>query len=855
MAAFLFASYGGRNAYAGGCVGPSPNFTCSSPANTTTDVTQSLTAVGLSVTTTTGFGIDTTVSGGDAFTLFGSAGVGGLTFSDNYISTITGASTGIQGRNYGDGAVLITTTGTVTGVNSSGIAVDRNDGTDITISTAGVTANTTGIIANNYYGTGAVTVTATGTVTGGYAGISAYNGSSSTGNLAITTTSVSGVAYGISVGNAGSGALSITSTGTVTATSGDGIYANGGSNNSGFTIDVVSVTGTDDGIDARSYGGGTTSITVSGAVTGGTGVGISTQSNINQTTYIYLNSGASVSASSGNAITNDEGDTIVGVNSGASLAGSIVLGDGIDYLTFNAGSDFSGVTLFDGGNGVDTMIFDGASGTTATTTSVQVQNWETITLRNNADVTFGSTANFDDPTTLEISSGSALTVAGNFDHSGTIDMDDNLGNSRLTVGGNFVGAGGTIDLDVDFSSNTADTLFITGNVTGTPIVITPTLLNASSANGAAILLVDVGGTSAAANFNFNSGSSITAGTFIYDFVQNGGDWYLATSVSFSGINDVHEAYQSTLMQQNGLATFNQRVGARYFDNAHSGVGAQQEMARLEKRFALWTRLDGSIGKTQAASSSTASSYKFAQGRIETGFDAMLLEGASGRLFASLSAHMGTSKASTSSSSGTGTIETNSYGVGGSLTWMADNGFYADAQARHSWFNSDLTDGLSGELTTGNDATGYVAGLELGYRLAANHALSVIPQVQLIYAALEADDFIDTYNSAVSFERAESLVLRLGVAAEAALGTSGDLGSVRISTNVYHEFMGNNEVDVAGTVLEREETEWTGELGLGFSFGNALDGISLFGEANLSSDLNNLGDTYEAKGNMGVRMKL
>ena len=67
LAAIVLCGYGGRKVYAGSCVGAAGTYTCSGAANSVTDVTQTINpGVVLTVTTTAGFGIDTSVTGGDA---------------------------------------------------------------------------------------------------------------------------------------------------------------------------------------------------------------------------------------------------------------------------------------------------------------------------------------------------------------------------------------------------------------------------------------------------------------------------------------------------------------------------------------------------------------------------------------------------------------------------------------------------------------------------------------------------------------------------------------------------------------------------------------------------------------------
>ena len=100
-----------------------------SGANTTT-ITRSDTP--LVVETDDSFSIVTT--SGPALVL---RGTNGTSLTDNFNSTITGATDGIKALNYGTGALSVTATGDVTGTSGSGIDADNNTkGTDLTVSAA-----------------------------------------------------------------------------------------------------------------------------------------------------------------------------------------------------------------------------------------------------------------------------------------------------------------------------------------------------------------------------------------------------------------------------------------------------------------------------------------------------------------------------------------------------------------------------------------------------------------------------------------------------------------------------------------------------------------------------------------------
>ncbi len=378
----------------------------------------------LVVTTASNFSVNNTsptTSGGIGIDL---SSTGGISFTDDYQSAITGFYRGIRAYNTdlaglgggGGTALTITTNGIVTGKDiasggnyqygkkGDGIRARNKYGGNLTISVESVTGGSIGISARNEDSTGALLIEATGVVTGtNRKGIDAYNSTSGT-NLTISANSVSGriggiyalnkgsgeayikttgeVTGGIQAKNYGLGALQITASGDVTGTNGAGINAyNTGTS---LTISAASVSGTSYGILAKNLGTGPSTITVSGDVSASAvpGYGIASVSDLGDAVTINLLSTSSVNAQY--AIVDMYGDAEVTISGGALVTGGIGLQYGNDTLTIGAGVDLSGVTLMSGGDDInathytDTLnISSGWSGT--------LSDWEVI----NADTSGG----------------------------------------------------------------------------------------------------------------------------------------------------------------------------------------------------------------------------------------------------------------------------------------------------------------------------------------------------------------------------------------------------------------------------------------------------------------------------------
>jgi outer membrane autotransporter protein len=181
----------------------------------------------------------------------------------------SGGDTGISVSNNGTGAASVIATGTVIGIDGTGMYASNNgDTTGLTVKAADVSGGDTGISVSNN-GTGAASVIATGTVIGtDGTGIYASNEGDTTG-LTVKAADVSGGNTGIHAYNYGAGATSVTATGTVIGTDGTGIWAQNADTATDLTVEAAGVTGGDTGIHAYNYGTGATSVIAYGQVMGG----------------------------------------------------------------------------------------------------------------------------------------------------------------------------------------------------------------------------------------------------------------------------------------------------------------------------------------------------------------------------------------------------------------------------------------------------------------------------------------------------------------------------------------------------------------------------------------------------------
>ena len=270
---------------------------------------------GNSITLTTN---DGAIVGYNATGVSTSAGSGATTLNLG-ATTVYGYGVGISATST-SGAINITNTGGVRGVNGDGVYVATASGA-VTTSTAGVTSdNSNGIVIAG--GSGAVSVTDTGTVNGGGAsGIGVYV-ATSTGAIDINVHNVTTGATGVGVDAVSAGgAITINTSGDIT--SGTGIAATG-SGASGVSI-----------------------TTAGGTITAANGAGISTSVSGSGTTVI--NSGSVIEAT---------GNGITALASGAGTGGGAGVNDGISITTT---ADI-GVAAAVGGNGINAQISNATNG-------------------------------------------------------------------------------------------------------------------------------------------------------------------------------------------------------------------------------------------------------------------------------------------------------------------------------------------------------------------------------------------------------------------------------------------------------------------------------------------------------------
>ncbi|TIR17842.1 MAG: autotransporter outer membrane beta-barrel domain-containing protein [Mesorhizobium sp.] len=462
---------------------------------------------------------------------------------------------------------------------------------------------------------------------------------------------------------------------------------------------------------------------------------------------------------------------------------------------------------------------------------------------------------------------------------GVIAPGNSIG--QLTIQGNFVGAGGTVEIEaiLDGDASSTDRLIITGNTSGTANIKVTPVGGAGAQTVDGIKIVDVGGVSAGTfnlqgDYIFQGDQAVVAGAYAYRLYQNGvstpadGDWYLRsalinpvdpggpTAPLYSPAAPIYEAYAGVLQSFTQLGTLQQRIGNRSWTVAdQSATGSA-----IQGGNPIWGRIEASHSEFEPGTTTTGTDYDADLWRLQAGLDMLLSETTSGMLVGGLTVHYGTVKSDVSSSFGTGSIDATGYGFGGTLTWYGKNGFYVDTQAELTWFDSDLSSATLGrKLADGNNGFGYGLGIEAGQKIALHGNWSLTPQAQLSYASVDFDTFTDPYGALVSNGGSDSLIGRLGLSADYESDWKDKAGQTSRShvygiANLYYDFLDGTDVDVSGTKLTSKPQQLWGGLGVGGSLSWADDRYSVHGELLARTSLEDFGDSHAFGGSVGFSVK-
>ena len=826
-------------------------------------------------------------------------GAANLTISAN---NVKGGTDGIFAINQGTGSTEIKTSGVVEGV-LKGISVNNSaSAKDLTINAANVAGSITGgvngILALNNGIDGSTTITAAGTVTGTTnAGISASNEVNSL-NLTINANNVTGGTDGLVAFNGGKGATTLDAKGDIKGVR-DGVHIENAATASTLTVSVKNVTGGIDGLDVINDGTGASTVSISGKVAGGTGVGVATTSKAGKLTIINLAATADVSATSGNAITNNLGDSVLNVANGAVITGTVRLGDGSDTanILLSSTAAFAGITALDGGDNfaaadgfVDTLNLNGAG--SFDLVGARVTNWELINFNagtvgfSDALITAGA-LNVNNGATLNaanslvatanvnvasngtllvgnVSGNSNARIVGNLTSAGLVNLSGTVGKAgdKLNVTANFTGANGQVRLDTVLQGDNSptDSLNITGNAIGSTLLAVKNVGGTGGLTlGDGIKLVQVGGKSDQTAFRLLD-EDVQAGGFRYGLFLGGiadpndQDWYLRTT----GLSDVAATTLS-------FARLSDDIAMTFLGTLHERVGEQEHLAK--RGFTgggmrgLWGRFVGK-GFRERLSSRILGDVK-SNGSItglQMGLDIVRnIKGDGSATFAGIYAgHADGSSSDQNVFRGTarqsGTSKSDGWLTGIYGTHFAPSGWYANAVIQSNWLDAKAI-GRNG-TTLETDGRTWLGSVELGKALKLAERAEFETQVQLIYGNTKFDSALDSSGAENRVDIENSLIGRVGFRLKTTKGekynAEGGLFSGYLKANLWHNLSGADvELTNAGQSVGGFEPKKTWvDAGLGTTL-TMSQNTELFFDADVEFGIDQ--KTTAGTGKVGLRI--
>jgi fibronectin-binding autotransporter adhesin len=611
-------------------------------------------------------------------------------------------------------------------------------------------------------------------------------------------------------------------------------------------------------------GAGTLNLSVSNTYTGPTAI---------QAGTLSLSSNGSIAASSrvvADGTFNISAITATGTNI-QSLAGGGTVALGAKNLTItNANDLFAGVI----------------SGTGGLTVSGGMQTLSGVNTYTGGTTVSGGTLSVNG----SVCGAMTVLAGGTLQGTGTVCDTSNAGivapgNSigTLTVAGNYTGNGGTLQIEsvLGGDASPTDRLVVTGNTAGSTNVRVINLGGGGAQTVEGIKIVDVGGASNGAfsllgDYVIQGQQAVVGGAYAYTLQKNGvstptdGDWYLRSSLInpppaapagplYQPGVPLYENYAQVLLGMNELPTMQQRVGNRYWGGSDAMARAGVALAPGEASptpTAFWGRIEGGQSDLQP-STTTGSTYKADQLKVQAGLDGLLMENERGRLIVGLTGQYGLTTANIASAFGNGRIRVEGSGVGGTLTWFGDNGFYVDGQAQSMFYRSDLSSVLAGSMTHGNEGVGYAFSAETGKRFFVGNGWSLTPQAQLSYSKAEFDRFTDRFGAPVSLRDGDSLLGRAGLALNHQKTWNDGAGIVRSDIygigNLRYEFLDGTRVDVAGTGFASAQDRLWGSIGGGGTYSWANGRYAVFGEVSYSASLEDAAANRSYKGTGGFRI--
>ncbi|HIE5512703.1 TPA: autotransporter outer membrane beta-barrel domain-containing protein [Stenotrophomonas maltophilia] len=447
-----------------------------------------------------------------------------------------------------------------------------------------------------------------------------------------------------------------------------------------------------------------------------------------------------------------------------------------------------------------------------------------VVLRNKAQID----GRFNGVTTADIGSDSTWLKTGDstvgqltLGAAGTIGLSDGTTFNTLTVD-EFTGSGGTLLFNTVLGDDTSltDTLVINGDANGQANVRVLNAGGAGAKTDRGIELIDIGG---ASNAQFDLVGRAVGGQYEYFLVKDAnGNWYLRSELTTTPDPckidptlpdckpidpiDPIDPIEPVLRPEAGAYLANQFALDQMLRHQYRD---RQGGAAAEDGIRGWARVDATQSKLGAVNDQL--DLRVDRSRLQLGADLGVFDDGRGRVgvMGTLAQSSATSRSQLTGYSARGKLEGGALGVYGN--WATD-ALYVDASVQRGQFRNRVQgEGLAEERY---DSDIWQSSVEAGYRFGigqiGNTALSLQPELQLIYTDAKTDVHTESNGTVVRAAGNSGLSGRAGLRLQGeSRSAAGASVSPYLAANWYRDGAGNgiafdDEVLKAGIPRNRYE---------------------------------------------------
>jgi hypothetical protein len=691
-------------------------------------------------------------------------------------SDVHAAGSAVVVKSFYAGDIAIDTTAgsiSTTGTTTSGVYANASD-SDVSVTTANVTAIGNGVtVFGAYTGTATVDTTAgTVTTTGGRG----LNIQSDGADITIATSDVSGAGLGIFASQSGPGTVAIDTTAGTIESDNTGIYASSSADGSDITIVAADVTTTGAAIVSRSYGTsdviitstGTLETTGSSAVISVSQIGLGAVEIVNDGTITGMSGLSTSQAVSVFSAADGEGTNLT--NNGT-ITGTINFGDGDDTFTNNGTWDASG-SASNFGDGFDTLL-------------------------NTSDLTFVAGNGTGNQTTY-------LNGLELFENSGRITMIDGFASDQLIIAGDFDGTGGSLGLDVyiDGSATTSDVVSIYGDITGDTTMVDLNLLDGGDpiAAGSSVVL-SYGSQAKDGDFVLVNGP-IQDDIYTYDLGYSSTGNMVLGSLYLESVA-AYDAYPTALLNLGDMDSYGERLQGR------------QAFVMDADKPVIWVRADQLRYSDTSNGEGTGSSVSQLSNSFSVGADIALGRHFGGDIFGGVALQYVASDTSYQSISGADSFGSVGMGLGATLTWVADDGHFLDFRAQNLWTETVLptqSDPNAGQV--------FSTSLEFGRNIVFADGWTAMPSLQFSRTSISFDDVAGAFGETMSLSDGIRTTQTIGTTVTREWALAGGAQATAFGSAHFSNFQSTGEIKVTAdneTLFDRE----VGGTSIEFGFGGSV----------------------------------